>query len=622
MSRRSGVLLALSLPVVVAAVGAAVAFSGEDATPNAAPQGPVLDVTPVVQHHRHKHAGAGGHLQATRSNVELVSTLKLQSAPRKRIADVAVFGGYAYLGSWGGGTCKDNGIHVVDVRDPARPSKAGFIPGPDGSYPGEGIQALHVDTASFDGDVLVTNNETCDSKRRTGGLNLYDVSNPRRPRTLVEGFGDRSSPGEPKASSAHEIHSVFAWDAGRRAYAVLVDNREPRDVDIADISDPRKPVLVAEYDLRKRFERITQARPSNLTDVFHHDVVVKRIGSRQIMLVSYWDGGYVKLEVTEPRKARYLADSDFPNLDPELVAQAGLREAPEGNAHESEFTKANDFVIAADEDFGPTGLDARTDDGGRFFAAPGDRTPAVEVGTSVTGETRYVGRACDDDPPVPASSGATFAVVSRGLCPFTAKLANVEKQGYEAAIVVNTEGREGCGVFRMAVQGGIPAFSVERAVGLALFDRPFDGKACRAGSEHLLPEVPIGARGDRVTFRAFFDGWGYVHLFRNGSGKLEQLDTYAIPEAMDPKFAVGHGDLSVHEVATSLERNDLAYLSYYAGGFRVIRIEDDQLVEAGRFVDVAGNNLWGVQVFQHEGREYVAASDIDFGLYVFRYTGD
>jgi hypothetical protein len=605
----------------VAAVAAAVAFSGGDSTPSGGPKGSVLDVTPVLRHHNHRHAGKTGHVPATRSNVDLVSTLKLQSGPRKRIADVAVFGGYAYLGSWGGGTCKHNGVHVVDLRDPTRPKKAGFIPGPAGSYPGEGVQAVHVDTAAFAGDVVVTNNETCDSKRRTGGLNLYDVSNPRRPRTLVEGFGDRSRPRDPKEATAHEIHSVFAWDAGRKAYAVLVDNREARDVDIADISNPRKPVLVAEYDLRTRFEQIKQARPANLGDIFHHDVVVKRIGLRQIMLVSYWDGGYVKLDVTDPRKARYLADSDFPNLDPELVAQAGLREAPEGNAHQSEFTKASDFIIAADEDFGPTGIDARTDDGGAFVAPPGGGTPEVQVGTSVAGATRYVGRACDDDPPVPAASGATFAVVSRGVCPFTAKLANVEKKGYEAAIVVNTEGPEGCGIFRMAVQGGIPAFSVERGVGLALFDRRFDGASCRGGSAHLLPDVPIGATGDRVTIRAFFDGWGYVHLFRNGNGKLRQLDTYAIPEAMDPTLARGRGDLTVHEVATSLVRNDLAYLSHYAGGFRVIRIEDDELVEAGRFIDVAGNNLWGVQVFRHQDREYVAASDIDFGLYVFRYTG-
>jgi hypothetical protein len=304
------------------------------------------------------------------------------------------------------------------------------------------------------------------------------------------------------------------------------------------------------------------------------------------------------------------------------VAQAVLPEPPEGNAHQSEFTKASDFIVAADEDFGPTGLDARTNDGGTFFAFPGDRTPAIELGNAVMGTTRYVGRACADDAPVPAAAGATFAVVSRGVCPFTAKLAKVEAKRYAAAIVVNSEGSDDCGGFQMAVQGGIPAFSVERAVGFKLFDRPFDGAACRGGSAHFLPGVPIGTEGDTVTMRSFFDGWGYVHLFRNGSGKLEQLDTYAIPEAMDPKFAARHGDLSVHEVATSLERNDLAYLSHYAGGFRVIRIEDDELVEAGRFIDVAGNNLWGVQVFRHEDREYVAASDIDFGLYVFRYTGD
>jgi hypothetical protein len=28
-----------------------------------------------------------------------------------------------------------------------------------------------------------------------------------------------------------------------------------------------------------------------------------------------------------------------------------------------------------------------------------------------------------------------------------------------------------------------------------------------------------------------------------------------------------------------------------------------------------------VQVFQHDGKEYVAASDRDSGLYIFRYTG-
>jgi hypothetical protein len=89
---------------------------------------------------------------------------------------------------------------------------------------------------------------------------------------------------------------------------------------------------------------------------------------------------------------------------------------------------------------------------------------------------------------------------------------------------------------------------------------------------------------------------------------------------MNPANSTGKGDLSVHEVAASAVRNDLAYLSYYAGGLRVIAIENDRIVEKGSYVDQGGNNFWGVQVFQHNGQEYVAASDRDKGPYVFRYT--
>ncbi len=77
----------------------------------------------------------------------------------------------------------------------------------------------------------------------------------------------------------------------------------------------------------------------------------------------------------------------------------------------------------------------------------------------------------------------------------------------------------------------------------------------------------------------------------------------------------------MHEVATSQTRADLAYFSYYAGGFRVTKIVNDRLVEVGHFIDQGGNNFWGVQVFQQGGQEYVAASDRDLGLYIFRYTG-
>ena len=614
MSRRYAVLgLVVGLALVAAAISIAARGEGARST-----DGTVTNAK--GSHGHHQHGDIAGHLPATNANVRLVSKLELKNVVPDKIADVGVWNGYAYLAAWGGAECKYNGVHVVDIRNATAPKEVAFIQAKEGSAPGEGIQALHIDTASFAGDVLVSNNETCKEKVGFGGLNIYDVSNPAHPTVLTEGFGDETVAGQGK-KAANEIHSVFAWDAGSKAYAVIVDNEEGPDVDIVDISDPKKPTLVAEYDLDEKFPGIVQNAPTNLVEIFHHDMVVKKIGDRYVMLVSYWDGGYVTLDVTDPKNVTYIADSDFASVDPQLLEQAGLSEAPEGNAHEAEFTNDNQFIVAADEDFSATGLRGETDDGASFLASTGSATPDIHVGDTVSGSTRYVGRACAGDPAVPPPGGATFAVISRGLCTFTEKVANVEVAGYDAAIIVNREGADGCGPFGMTVDGGIPTFAVERSVGFGLFDLGgYDNAACLAGATELIPGVGVGQTGDDVELTSFFDGWGYVHLFRNNSGKLQQLDTFAIPEAMDPAYAEGFGDLSVHEAAASPTVNNRVYFSYYSGGLRVLEIQNDELVEVGHYIDEGGNNFWGVQVFSQGGKEYVAASDMAYGLYIFEYT--
>ena len=129
------------------------------------------------------------------------------------------------------------------------------------------MQALHIDTPAFNGDILVTNNEKCKDKAGFGGMNIYDVTEAAHPTPLAEGVGDSTVPGQGK-KDANEIHSVFAWDAGDKAYAVIVDNEEGTDVDIIDITDPKKAFLLAEYDLDQKFPQILQAAPPNLVEVF------------------------------------------------------------------------------------------------------------------------------------------------------------------------------------------------------------------------------------------------------------------------------------------------------------------------------------------------------------------
>ncbi|MGH3072989.1 MAG: hypothetical protein ACRDNB_12085 [Gaiellaceae bacterium] len=574
----------------------------------------------------HQHGDTAGHLlpEGSSSNVDLVGKLKLKNVVPEKIADVGVFNGHAYLAAWGVVTCKYNGVHVVDVRNPASPKEVAFIASKEGSYPGEGIQTLHIDTPAFNGDILVSNNEKCKANAGFGGMNIYDVTKPSSPTPLVEGVGDSTVSGGGK-KDAHEIHSVFAWDAGDKAYAVIVDNEEGTDVDIVDITDPKKAFLLAEYDLDQRFPQILQATPDNLVEVFFHDVVVKRIGGRQVMLLSYWDAGYVTIDVTDPKAPTYIGDSDFTNPDPE-AAESGFIVAPEGNGHEAEFTRDNRFIIAADEDFSPLIVDGlNLDDASKIIASQGSGTKLLLHNEVIEGDSVFVGRACPGDPAVPAGgAGTQIAVVERGVCLFTEKVSSViAAGGYEAILVFNRTAADGCeSLLSMEVQGDIPTFGVApRSQGFAIFDQPYDEAACLAGDGTQQLAVPLGTVGDRLRFTGKFDGWGYVHLYRNGSGKLAELDTFAIPEAHDQAFVRGFGDLSVHEVATSPTRDDLAYLSYYAGGFRVLKIVGDDLQEAGHFIDVGGNNFWGVEVFRSGGQELVAASDRDFGLYIFRYTG-
>ena len=111
-----------------------------------------------------------------------------------------------------------------------------------------------------------------------------------------------------------------------------------------------------------------------------------------------------------------------------------------------------------------------------------------------------------------------------------------------------------------------------------------------------------------------------MHLYNNDGADLTAVDHFAIEEARDERYALGFGDLTVHEFATDPTEN-LAYSSYYAGGLRVMSFGDDGLDEVGKFIDEGGNNFWGVEAFDARRRAPDRRLDRDFGLYLLRYTG-
>lgn len=608
---------------------------------------PVDSVAPVQPH---QHGTDEGHLlgDGEWGKIELVDVVELYDATDPAlgpglIADVGIDpdGNFAYLANWGFPDCAgpeaggrkspDAGIYVVDIsgigEDPDFvPTEVGFIPTPQDTRPGEGVHVDDITTKFFSGEILAFNHEGC-GKNYKGGFSLWDVSDPTKPKRLATGIGDRTVDGSRRMiSDANETHSVFIWDAGDRAYLVAQDEWEASDVDIFDITNPRHPVLIAEYDLNQ------YGQPElGLTDTMLHDMVVKEIDGRFYMLASYWDAGWVILDVTDPANPIFIGQTDYEAVDPLLLEELGVSLPPEGNAHQAEFTIDNQFIIGTDEDFDPF----------KLFMSVGEDAPqpvnagtasgegsVLEPGETLTASTVFLGLACDPAT-IPAPTEATqIAVIERGACNFQVKIDNAEAAGYDAVFIFNsTTGDPPCeAVLGMLAEVSIPSYFVARSLGYEVLGiEGYDAEACTG------PALPaIGTAGETVTLSSSFDGWGYVHLIDNDPTSptyLESVDHFAIPEAHDPDYATGFGDLSVHEVAVDPQDPTLAYLSYYSGGLRAVQIQCSdpdvastcELVEVGGYLDPEGNNFWGVETFVGEdGFTYILASDRDSGLWIFR----
>jgi hypothetical protein len=77
--------------------------------------------------HEEQHGGTEGHLPATRENVRLVGKASVNQDQEGRIADVGVFGNYAYLAAWSHPRCQKGGVYVLDIRNSASPKQVNFI---------------------------------------------------------------------------------------------------------------------------------------------------------------------------------------------------------------------------------------------------------------------------------------------------------------------------------------------------------------------------------------------------------------------------------------------------------------------------------------------------------------
>jgi hypothetical protein len=278
-------------------------------------------------------------------NTRLIAHVPLQGGFN---GDVWFHRDTVYIGGWGrtAAHCPVRGVRVIDVRDPASPSVLSRFARFAGTT-SEDVWVGEISTDSFEGDIAVVGIQLCDTsfegmdKPIFRGLAVYDVTNPLRP-TLLS-----------RLSSGSVSHGVHELSAVQRADGrVLVLESAPRtyemndgakgDVRIVDITDPRRPVEVADWhalldaptsvgnDLR---------RERSEDELLVHSAWPFADGTK--MFVSHWDAGAVFLDLRRPERPRYLSRTRY-----------GSEE--EGNAHSGWLSADETLFIQNDEVFRPS----------------------------------------------------------------------------------------------------------------------------------------------------------------------------------------------------------------------------------------------------------------------------
>lgn len=540
--------------------------------------------------------------------------------------------GYAYVGTFEEPSCDRSGVYISDISDPTAPTTVGMIKSPPNT------RVNDVKTIEIDGrTVLIHTLEPCGTTlpsgtQGQGGIALWDVTDPTKPVSLKRNFLDFG------------VHNTYPWHDGDKTYLIGVNDDELADVFLVDISKPQSPKLLAEVGLPDWPDAQDEQSDGMgaFAASFNHDVWVSDLGSGDFQaVVSYWDAGFVTLDVNDPVNPVFVDDSTYPDPDP----ISGVS-PPEGNGHAAVYNADASLIFAGDEDFDPYRTVAEITsgpfEGTQFSGSQGTDVPQIDADTSLVGGVRYVGTACGGD--IPDPDGATIALIERGGCTFTLKAQTAQAEGYEGVIVFNSEdGDPPCeAAVSPLVEADIPFLFVARSVGYQLLGiEGYVADNCPGGAN---PELPaIGTLGGEISITANFDGWGYFHLLDRTS--LTETGYYAPGQVFDPDYAEGFGDLTMHNVEGDPDDPNVAYIAWYSLGMRVVAVNTgdevappngdwdaatpaindyyaDNVTEIGRWIAPEGSNFWGVTVVDIDGEQYILGSDRNTGLHIFQVDPD
>jgi hypothetical protein len=299
----------------------------------------------------------GGSKAGSARNMDVVGHNDL--AERGFNGDVWAYKGYAYVGHWGfqdpanghSDFCPsppNNGVAVIDARNPANPVRVGTLQNPLGTS----AEDVTVYTAKYGPlagrDIAASGIQWCGGTRHdeaaVHGLQLWDVTNPAQPKDL--GFLDTGcctrGVHEFEIANRADLRKTFAYvtvPAGHYPDAEnangIRDARGLGDFRLIDITDPRSPVMTSSWAIQDVGGPFA-AQGCDPDGNYGHGA--EPSGDGKLAFVSYWDSGFVALDVTNPYAPVYKGRAVFPAT-------------ADGDAHSSSYDDKRKLLFSADEDF-------------------------------------------------------------------------------------------------------------------------------------------------------------------------------------------------------------------------------------------------------------------------------
>jgi hypothetical protein len=509
-------------------------------------------------------------------------------------ADVWVHGDYAYVGTWAF-PCTGRGVKVIDVSDLSAPRVVGAVAARMGTS-AEDMVVRTVSTPHFQGDLLIAGIQRCGSQRALDrqqyGIEIWDVTNPRKPKKLSELATSNGGGG---------VHELDFVQRGSNVYAVLAtpfsewfDPVPQGDFRIADITNPRRPTQLAawgagaELGVPGPFWGLGSFGAS-----FAHSARFSDDGNS--VYVSYWDQNLLTFDVAGGKIAA-----------PELVGQAQYPLGSDGDVHS--VTPYGDFLLANDEDFDPRSpafIHYGADEPGVASESPFVPPLWDAPGHAITADVFMADNQGCDASDYPADAAGKIAVLHTEFAFFSPY--NAECGMYEQDLAADAAG----------VAAIVHAF-VSPDTSPQWFD-------FSEASVPVLFTDPATATGmvdnGSATLEAQEPSWGYLRIYDAATG--EQVAKFDDVFGMNDLDEAFNGFWSIHNTDVS---GDRAYVSWYSNGIVALDLSPlngatpSDPVQVGQFIPGGFPEVWGVMVRPGDGT--IFASDMGSGLWIIRPTGD